>query len=62
MRAAVSALAHALGERAAMNRLALGRLTLARLIAGLPVRAGTLALVRERLAALKREEGAAPKP
>jgi hypothetical protein len=51
LRAAVFAVVQAIGERAAMAKLGVGRGPLARLVAGLTVRAGTLALVREHLAA-----------
>lgn len=48
----VKALMLADGERAACRKLGIDRTTAARVAAGLPVRRGTLALVRESLAAL----------
>jgi hypothetical protein len=51
LRAQVAALVQAIGEGAALERLGVSRTTLPRLAAGFTVRAGTLALVRERLAA-----------
>lgn len=53
-RGRVAALVGELGERLAAERLGVGRATLTRLVAGLPVRAGTLALVR----AWEKEKGA----
>ena len=50
---AVAALVRERGEPGAVQLLAISRLTLARVLGGLGVRAGTLALVRERLAAVK---------
>jgi hypothetical protein len=52
VQAAVRALIQSAGEREAGEKLTLDRTTLARVAAGLGVRKGTLALVRERLRAL----------
>ena len=49
---AVAALVRERGEPEAIRLLTLSRLTIARVLGGLRVRAGTLALVRERLAAV----------
>ena len=57
--AAVKALIQEKGERDASAALELDRTTLARVAAGLSVRKGTLALVRERLRALALNRGAA---
>jgi hypothetical protein len=43
--------ARRLGDSRAARELGVGREALARVIAGLPVRAGTLAMIRERLGA-----------
>lgn len=51
--AAVAAIVRERGERGAFQLFEFSRLTLARVLGGLGVRAGTLALVRERLAAVK---------
>jgi hypothetical protein len=57
--AAVRALIQAEGARVAGAKLNLDRTTLARVAAGLGVRKGTLALVRERLRALSPDPHAA---
>lgn len=48
-RARLSALVHAVGEREARTRLNLGRQTMARIVAGLPVRVATLEYLRTML-------------
>jgi hypothetical protein len=50
VRDAITALLAAHGEAATVDRLGVDRQTFARVLAGLPVRRGTLALVRESLA------------
>lgn len=51
--AAVAAIVRERGERGAFQLFGFSRLTLARVLGGLGVRAGTVALIRERLAAVK---------
>ncbi len=51
MRQAVGALVSEVGERKTLERLDTNRMTLARLIGGLPVQKGTLAHIREQLQA-----------
>jgi hypothetical protein len=50
LRAAAGALVIAVGEAAASQRLGICRQSLLRLIAGLPIRPGTIALAEQRLA------------
>lgn len=49
LRNQVTALVREAGEAATVRHLGISRLALARVVAGLPVRAGTIALVREAL-------------
>ncbi|WP_281320437.1 hypothetical protein [Polyangium sp. y55x31] len=51
VRQAVGALVSTIGERAALESLNISRQTLARVTGGLPVRVGTLVLVRQQLQA-----------
>jgi hypothetical protein len=53
LRQAVVRLEHERGSTAAARELGISRESLARIVAGLGVRAGTIALVRERLAPKK---------
>jgi hypothetical protein len=50
LRGLVRALVERVGEPLAVERLGLSRIALARLLAGLPIRRGTIALAREGLA------------
>ena len=52
LRGRVAALLRRDGERVTMTRLGFSRVVFARVLAGLTVRAGTVALLRERLAAV----------
>ena len=49
MRQAVGALVSSIGERKTLKRLDTNRMTLARIMGGLPVQKGTLAHIREQL-------------
>jgi len=49
MRQAVGALVSSIGERKTLERLDTNRMTLARIMGGLPVQKGTLAHIREQL-------------
>jgi hypothetical protein len=52
-------IARTMGERAACRELGIPRATFARLLAGLPVRRGTVALLRSRLNAPEAPDDAA---
>jgi hypothetical protein len=52
IRDAVRTLVESIGERAVVERLAVSRMALLRIIAGMPVRRGTIALCRIGLATL----------
>lgn len=62
LRAQIGAIVQRLGERAAMTKLGYSRIVFARLLAGLPVRAGTIVLLRERLAAMEAAPPQQPAP
>jgi hypothetical protein len=49
IRQAVGALVSSMGERKTLERLDTNRMTLARIMGGLPVQKGTLAHIREQL-------------
>lgn len=51
LRQAVGALVSSIGERKTLERLDTNRMTLARIMGGLPVQKGTLAHIREQLQA-----------